>query len=48
MNKKELVFLTPDEMGEVIENFMRVNHAEALEGKAGLTVCFEGEAGVTG
>jgi hypothetical protein len=46
MNKKELVFLTPDEMGEVIENFMRVNHAEQADGKSGLTVCFEGEAGL--
>jgi hypothetical protein len=46
MQKKELVFLTPDEMGAVIENFMRVNKAEAAEGNAGLTVCFEGEAGV--
>ncbi len=46
LNKKDLVFLSPDEMENVINRFMEVNKAEAAKGKTGLTICFEGEAGV--
>lgn len=46
MIKKELTYLSPQEIKDAIKRFVACNIQAAKDGKHSLAVCFEGEAGI--